>query len=253
MEGLSIHDKQAARRPVNCGIGRTARLSLCAASLLASTGSVEGIAQTPAAVPGWSSTQFQGSSVGDAAQGKHVAEAKCIACHGADGNSQDPQFPKLAAQNPAYLYRQLWAFKEGARKSDVMSGIVATLSDADMADAASFYSRQPRKPDTVKDLRLAATGERVFFNGMPSCAMCHGSAGRPGMPMMGMMGGGMMGMMGSRVAEVPNLDGQHAAYIIHQLNRFATGERLGTVMNRIALTLSETNKRAVAEFLSGAP
>jgi cytochrome c553 len=192
-------------------------------------------------------------AVGDPEHGKRVAEAKCAACHGTNGNSPDPQFPKLAGQNPAYLYQQLWAFKEGTRKSDVMPGIVATLVDADMANVASFYSRQPRKPDTVKDARLAAIGERVFFNGMPSCAMCHGSGGRPGMPMMGMMGRGMMGMMGSGMADVPNLNGQHAGYVIDQLNRFAGGERQGTVMNRIAPTLSETNKEAVAEFLAGTP
>ena len=209
-------------------------------------------------MPGWPSVQFSDSAIGDPGQGKRVAEAKCAACHGIDGNSPDPQFPKLAAQNPAYLYWQLWAFKEGTRKSDVMSGIVASLSDTDMADAASFYSRQPGKTDTMKDVELAAIGERVFFNGMPSCAMCHGSGGRPGMPMMGMMGRGMMGhgmmgMVGSETADIPNLDGQHSTYIIDQLNRFARGERQGTVMNRVAPALSETNRRAVAEFLSGTP
>ena len=64
------------------------------------------------------------------------------------------------------------------------------------------------------------------------------------MSMMGMMGGGMMG-------HVPNLNGQHAAYIIDQLNRFADGTRQDSVMNRIAAALSEIDKRAAAEFLSG--
>ena len=70
------------------------------------------------------------------------------------------------------------------------------------------------------------------------------------MPMMGMMGHGMMGMMGSGMADVPNLNGQHAAYIVAQLNGFADGARQGTVMNRIAAALSEADKMAVAEFLS---
>lgn len=59
-----------------------------------------------------------------------------------------------------------------------------------------------------------------------------------GMPMMGMMG------------NVPNLKGQHATYIIDQLNRFGAGQRRGMMMNRIAAALTETDKRAVAEFLS---
>ena len=174
---------------------------------------------------------------------------------GQTGTAQTRSIRKLAGQDPAYLYWQLWAFKRGIRRSDVMSGIVATLSDADMADAASFYGWQTRKPDTVKDPQLAACGELIFFAGMPPCAMCHGLAGQRGMPMMGMMGGmPMMGMMGSAMmAHIPNLDGQHATYIIDQLNRFAVGERQGMMMNRIAAALSEMDKKAVAEFLSGAP
>ncbi len=68
------------------------------------------------------------------------------------------------------------------------------------------------------------------------------------MPMMGMMGCGMMGTVAS--GNVPSLNGQHAAYIVDQLNRFAGGERQRTVMNRIALPLSAANRRAVAEFLA---
>ena len=59
----------------------------------------------------------------------------------------------------------------------------------------------------------------------------------------------MMGMM----ANVPSLNGQHAAYIVDQLNRFMSGERQAMMMGRIAAALSETNKKAVAEYLSGLP
>jgi cytochrome c553 len=211
--------------------------------------------------PGGSSAPFEGSAVGDPEQGRRLAAAKCAVCHGADGNSPDPQYPKLAGQNPAYLYWQLWAFKTGARRSDIMSGIAAALSDADAADAASFYSQQAIRPDSVKDRTLASTGEHVFFAGASSgmglpCAICHGSAGQRGMMGHGMMGHGMMGhdmmgMMGhGMMANVPKLNGQHARYIIDQLNRFAAGERQGTVMRHIATALSEMDKKAVAEFLS---
>lgn len=61
------------------------------------------------------------------------------------------------------------------------------------------------------------------------------------------------GMTGSGAANVPRLEGQHAAYIVDQLNRFATGERQGTVMNRMAASLGEADKQAVAEFLSSTP
>ena len=202
-------------------------------------------------------SQLSGARVGDPEQGRHVVEVKCAECHGAEGNSADPQVPKLAGQHPAYLYWQLWAFRTGARQSDTMAAIATALTDADMANAASFYSRQSRKPDAVKDPTAAGVGERIFFAGArpgaaPPCAMCHGAPGRGGMPMMmgrmPMMGmRGMMGMM----ANAPNLNGQHAAYIVDQLNHFASGERQATVMGRIAAGLSETHKKAVAEYLSG--
>ena len=73
----------------------------------------------------------------------------------------------------------------------------------------------------------------------------------------GMMGGGMGrgmgGMMGPGTANIPNLEGQHAAYIVDQLNRFTTGEREGEVMNRVATSLGEADTQAVAEFLSSTP
>lgn len=177
---------------------------------------------------------------GNAAQGGIVSEAKCAACHGADGNSADPHVPKFAGQISDYLYAQLRAYRKGSRKSEIMSVIVADLSDTDMATVASFYGRQQRKADAVDDAGSAAT-------------MCHGAFGRHSMPMghmMGrdMMGHGMMGMMGS----APRLNGQYAAYIIDQLNLFASGARsTSTMMRRIAAALSENERRAVAEYLSG--
>lgn len=91
------------------------------------------------------------------------------------------------------------------------------------------------------------------------CPMAPGMMMGPGAmgPMMGsgmmggaMMGGGMGGMMGPGTANVPNLKGQHAAYIVDQLNRFASGERQGTVMNRMAASLDDADSKAIAEFLS---
>ena len=107
-------------------------------------GSIPALAQTRKGVRGWSNIQIA-DSIAEATQGQKLAHAKCAGCHGEDGNSSNPQIPKLAGQNPAYLYRQLWAFRQGTRESDMMSGIVATITDVDMADAASFYSLQLRK------------------------------------------------------------------------------------------------------------
>lgn len=194
------------------------------------------------------------------ARGKLIAASRCAVCHGRDGNAPDPQYPKLAGQNPAYLYQQLLAFKSGERSSAVMAAIARDLSDAEADDAADFYARRPIQADAIKDENQASLGEHIFYDGtggggMPTaCAACHSTAGKRMPPMMGMMGRGRMGrgMKGSgNTANAPNLDGQHASYLISQLNRFAAGERPSPVMENIARSLSEADKNAVAEYLSG--
>ncbi len=83
-------------------------------------------------------------SAGDAAAGKAKA-AVCGACHGPDGNSVNPLWPKLAGQHAAYLTKQMKAFKSGARKDPLMSPQAAALSDADMENVSAFYASQKAK------------------------------------------------------------------------------------------------------------
>lgn len=253
--------KGLTQRRIGPTIATVIGATLCVAALLGCQNPAEGASSNANQPARWTSVKYQDSIAGDPVRGQRVAQEHCAACHGADGNSTDPQYPKLAGQSLPYLYWELRAFKLEIRKSDVMAPNLAPLSYTDLADVADYYSRQTRRPDGMGDSRVAAIGERLFYSGMPSCAICHSAAGARGMPMMGMrgnrgmMGRGMMGrgMMGPGMANVPNLNGQHAAYIVNQLNRFASGERQGTVMNRVAVTLSEANKREIAAFLSGTP
>lgn len=188
--------------------------------------------------------------------GQKLVDAYCAGCHGPDGNSPDPQYPKIAGQKDYYLRLELRAFKRGTRKSDVMAGVASALTDAQISELARFFSQEKVKPDTVKDRKLADLGSRIFRyqgRGVPACAACHSPGGySPGMMMGGrggMMGGGM-GMMGNPAA-VPNLYGQHPGYTAQQLDAFASGKRRGAVMGPIAARLSPHERQAVAEYLSG--
>lgn len=67
----------------------------------------------------------------------------CAACHGPDGNSQAPDFPRLAGQHYDYLLKSLKDYKSGARKNPIMAPQAANLSVRDMEDLAAYYSRQP--------------------------------------------------------------------------------------------------------------
>ena len=78
---------------------------------------------------------------GDPAAGKEKSQA-CQACHGVDGNSLAPNFPKLAGQYQNYLLRALMDYKSGARKNPIMNAQVAALSEQDMKDLAAYFAGQ---------------------------------------------------------------------------------------------------------------
>ena len=194
---------------------------------------------------------------GDVVHGQKVAQTHCAACHDADGNSTNPAYPRLAGLNAGYLYRQLLAFGDGTRPSQVMASIVAPLSDGDMRDSAEYYAGQSRVHDAPGPAALMAQGRRIFLHGSSdgqvlACAACHES--RAGA--MGRMGGGMhMGHMMSRMngGYAPSLYGQHAQYVVNQLDAFAKGTRPATVMGRIARTMTAQQIQAVAEYLASHP
>ncbi len=93
---------------------------------------------------------------GDAEAGKKIASQTCQACHGADGNSTNPQYPTLAGQHADYLVHALKGYKNGDRKNPIMSGFAASLSPADMKNVAAWFASQkgltsPRLPNTVHE------------------------------------------------------------------------------------------------------
>ena len=77
------------------------------------------------------------------AAGQAKAKEVCAACHGADGNSQLPDYPKLAGQHRDYLEKALRDYKSGARKNPIMAGFAGALSKEDIADLAAWFNSQP--------------------------------------------------------------------------------------------------------------
>ncbi|PWK89775.1 c-type cytochrome [Fulvimonas soli] len=85
---------------------------------------------------------------GNIENGKAKA-ATCFACHGADGNAVDPQYPRLAGQYNLYIQQALHEYKDGRRNNAIMKGFVATLSDQDIEDVAAYFSSLPGKLGTL--------------------------------------------------------------------------------------------------------
>ena len=179
-------------------------------------------------------------AAGDAAAGKTKAAA-CAACHSADGNSVNPEWPKLAGQHAAYLVKQLTNFKAGDRNNAMMAPMAAPLSEQDMADIAAYFSGQTQNGGKA-DPALVAAGEKLFrggnaTTGVAACMGCHGPNG-----------------MGNPPANFPRLSGQHAAYTVTQLKTFRSGERAndaGMMMRNIAARMTDDEMKAVASYIEG--
>jgi len=133
---------------------------------------------------------------GTAATGATKA-AVCAACHGADGNSADPQYPKLAGQHENYIARHLMLFKSGERSNPIMLGFASMLSPQDMRDIGAHFAAQTSRPGVADDSVIAEgphagkkfyqVGEALYrggdtARGIPACLACHGpdGVGNPG-------------------------------------------------------------------------
>jgi cytochrome c553 len=83
------------------------------------------------------------ASAADLAAGAAKAKEVCAACHGIDGNSPTPDYPKLAGQHRDYLEKALRDYKSGERKNPIMAGFAAALSKKDIENLAAHYHGQP--------------------------------------------------------------------------------------------------------------
>ena len=164
----------------------------------------------------------------DKAAGEAQYAAICAACHGADGNSGSPEYPRIAGQGPEYLLKQLHEFKSGKRANAIMSGFASQLSDADMRNLSAWISSQTPKTNTAKDKDLVMLGERIYRGGIadrniPACAGCHSPNG----------------------AGIP-------AYTEAQLNAFRSGARANNpIMTDVAAKMNDKEIKAVADYMAG--
>ena len=186
---------------------------------------------------------LQAVAQGDATAGQ-AKSAICAACHGADGNSTVPNWPKLAGQHEKYLTRQVTLIKSGARPVPEMMGIIPGLSDQDIRDLSAYFAAQQATPG-VADGSKVLLGERVYRagnaeSGIPACMSCHGPAGE-----------------GNPPAGYPALAGQHSMYTSKMLSGFRAGENYGEddapshIMNGSAAELSDAEIEAVASYIQG--
>ena len=191
-------------------------------------------------------------AAGDAAAGEGKAGV-CGACHGADGNSLAPNFPKLAGLGEKYLTKQLHDIKEGTRPVLEMTGLLDSMSDQDMADIAAFFNSKATQLSGSNELTVQVgsgikvdglkLGAKVYRSGnsevgTPACTGCHSPTG-----------------LGNDPAGYPRISGQHAAYIEKQLRDFRAGNRVNDgdqqTMRQVAQYLTDAEIVALANYVAG--
>jgi cytochrome c553 len=179
-------------------------------------------------------------------RGQRIAQQVCAACHAVDGNSVASTNPKIAGQFAEYLHKQLADFraqggKKPARENEIMTPMVANLSEDDIQSLAAYYAGQKLRPAAAADKDLAMLGQKIWRGGIaaanvPACAGCHGPAGA-GIP-----------------AQYPRLSGQFSEYIAIQLKGFREGTRANDAngaMRGVAARMSDREIQAVSQYAAG--
>ncbi len=192
---------------------------------------------------------------GDAQAGAARGAAICASCHGEKWVAVNPRWPKLAGQGEKYLLKQLRDYRNGKRDDSIMKVQTAMLEEAEMADIAAYFAAQKPFASMRKEEQSAQDepGESLYRHGdvaagLVACASCHGADGA-----------------GNEDSASPRLAGQHRAYIVEQLHKFANAARegekqapderrdndAGGVMREVAKRLSDAQIKALAAYLKG--
>ena len=179
-----------------------------------------------------------GAGAQDLGKATKIVEDSCSVCHGADGESASPAFPRLAGQHAGYIERQLRDYKSGKRKSRAMSAIIEDVSEADFKSLGAYFQSRQTHTHPIEDAELAQVGRFLYlrgnpYSGVPACSACHGENGHG-------------------TAALPRLAGQHTRYVERQLQAFDKRERTNdyAVMHAVASKLTELELRAVAAYVA---
>jgi cytochrome c553 len=165
----------------------------------------------------------------------------CGACHGANGNSTNPEWPSLAGIGASYIADQLKNFKDGKRANPIMMPMASSLTPDDMADIGAYFNSLTNT-GLEADPSFWQAGEKLYRGGdparqIPACMACHGPTAR-----------------GNEPAKYPALRGQQSAYVVKQLTDYASGTRStgpNGIMQTIAKRLTTDDMRNLASYLQG--
>jgi cytochrome c553 len=193
---------------------------------------------TPVSQVVWNADVLQILAKADPRRGYEKVQEVCVSCHGERGDSVGPEFPHLAGQSGAAIYKQLHDYRTGSRTNQMMTDVAKALDENAIADVAAYYAGQPKRnpnPVTLAEsppqiVQLVELGDPN--RNIPPCAACHrAGAGGP--------------------IETPILSEQRTEYLVAQLKAYASGQRRNDVYSRmrtIAAQLTDAEINGLAAY-----
>jgi cytochrome c553 len=156
----------------------------------------------------------------------------CGACHGADGNSANPQYPVLAGQSWRYIYNELKDYQAGRRQNPIMSPMAKNLTRDQMIALGNYFAAQKPKPLAFQaDAKRVEAGKAISDAAL--CPMCH-----------------LGGFVGQN--EIPRVAGQWPQYVKQQLEDFRAKRRTNDAGNMTSVTrnLSDDDIENLAQYIA---
>ncbi len=170
----------------------------------------------------------------EVAEGKRIAQATCVRCHGLDGISTAKGVPHIAGQRPAYLYLELRAYQSGARGKKVMDAAVEFLGDDALVKVAAYYaSLDPAQPIAVRGAKPVPAKPDPVQAGKAAAAACAGCHGEGGI---------------SKTPGMPNLVALDPKYLVAAMKGYKSGQRKQDLMKSMLAAVSDAAMNNVALY-----
>ena len=177
-------------------------------------------------------TSYKSAYSADIEVGRQKAQL-CVACHGAGGNSENPEIPALAGQTAQALSTALYQFREGNRKNPAMSPFAQNLSNADMNNLAAYFASEKRVVLThTSSAESQSLGPQLAKQ--YNCVQCHGPL-----------------LLGQQ--HIPRIAGQQHTYLLAQLKGFKAMTRadMDGNMSSAASVVKDGDLELLADYIAG--
>lgn len=110
--------------------------------------------------------------------------ATCLACHGEKGISETSEVPSLAGMPADFTLIQLFLFRLGMRKVEIMNDLAKDMTDDDLRKFSDYFAKlsPPKAAGDPPDPAIAERARAAIAK--HHCASCHNPdfSGREQMP-----------------------------------------------------------------------